>query len=54
MLRWKCSDCQDELELVHVDAGALASLAQDHAEGHGRVLARNQLIARFRRDSRSA
>ena len=52
MLHWKCTDCGEELTLV--EASALASLAQDHAESHGRTLARNQLIARFRREQRSA
>ena len=52
MQHWTCPDCQ--ATLTHVDAGALAALVQDHAEGHGRHLARNQLVARFRRDSRDA
>jgi hypothetical protein len=52
VLSWKCTDC--EQELTHVDSGTLASLVQDHAESHGHRLARNQLIARFRRDTRYA
>jgi hypothetical protein len=52
VLRWRCSDCEEEL--IHADAGALAALVQDHAETHGRVIARNQLIARFRRERRYA
>ena len=50
VLHWTCVDCGEGLS--HGDAGALAALVQDHAEGHGRHLARNQLIARFRRDIR--
>ena len=51
MLQWTCPDCGEVLS--HLDAGALAAVVQDHAEGHGRQLARNQLIARFRRDKRA-
>lgn len=52
MLRWSCAECGEVVS--HADVSALAALVQDHAEVHGQVLARNQLVARFRRARRDA
>ena len=52
MLHWTCPECGEVVS--HADVSALAALVQDHAEAHGQLLARNQLVARFRRAKRDA